>query len=172
MNWDGDGCGVEGSPGQLLQDERIMRVLTTENSRVSSFIAELLETDCVYYGVDKDDPGQILMVQAAGDGHVDEEGDPLPVIPFWSKSYFQDAKQWVQGEVVETSKDRFIFQVLPELDMRGILLGVNWNAEGCGDEIRPDDILRDERVAYPDFDDLTEAQKQYMALAMESCKQQ
>jgi len=172
LNWDGDGCGVEVLPEQLLQDERMARALLKENSRVSSFIDELLETDCVYYSVDKDDPGQILMVQAAGAVHVDEDGDPLPVIPFWSKSGFQDAQQWAQGEIVETCKDRFIFQVLPELEMRGILLGVNWNGEGCGDEIRPGDILRDERVAFPDFDDLTEAQKQYMALAMESCKLQ
>jgi len=116
-------------------------------SRAARFIPELLATGKVFYYLDRAHPGQLLIVSATDDQHLDQDGDGLSVIPCWTRTYLPYARKWDAGTIVELEVSAFISELLPRLDQDRVLLGLNWDGDGCGMEVFAQRILQDERVS-------------------------
>jgi hypothetical protein len=67
------------------------------------------------------------------------------IIPFWSDRAYarQCAKEdWSHYEATPIPLDLFLGRWLPGMDADRILVGTNWNAQLCGHEIEPAELLR------------------------------
>lgn len=106
--------------------------------RARKFIIEVLETNKVYYlrqgkGAE----------QSESNNYDDEEGNPLPIIPFWSKSYIPYARKWSEGaELHELSLEEFVKYWLKGMNGDGIIVGLNWDQSGIGYECYALDLLK------------------------------
>jgi hypothetical protein len=74
------------------------------------------------------------------------EGDdePCEVIPFWSdEAYARRAatRDWAEYVPVAISLDVFIDKWLKGMHKDGTLVGTNWDAHNCGEEIEPRELV-------------------------------
>lgn len=98
--------------------------------RAEKFIHEVLETDSVFY-LKNDQFAQ----DSESNHYQDEDGNPAPVIPFWSKKFIPYAKKWSPGlEVKEISLKSFVTEWLNGMNEDGIIVGLNWDQNGIGYE--------------------------------------
>ncbi len=105
--------------------------------RAKKFIDEILETNVVYCLVEEDG----VLMSTSHDFH-DDEGNPAPLVPFWSKSFIPYARKWGEGaEVDELSLETFVKGSLRNMNEDGIIVGVNWNQKGFGYECEAYSIL-------------------------------
>jgi hypothetical protein len=106
--------------------------------RARKFIYEVLETDVVYYLK----RGNYAEVTESNHYH-DEEENPSPIIPFWSKGFLPYARKWSPKlDVQEISLEEFIKYWLKGMNKDGVIVGLNWDQNGIGYECLPFTLLQ------------------------------
>ena len=107
--------------------------------RLHNFYEQLLSEDTSYY-VLKDQEDYYFVTDSLE--HEDNDGEPVPVMLFWSKDYIEDANNFIDdGELTPISLEDFFEQVLPSLLENQILLGLNWSEEGDCVELFAEEFL-------------------------------
>ncbi|MBY0273412.1 MAG: DUF2750 domain-containing protein [Alphaproteobacteria bacterium] len=105
--------------------------------RAKKFIAEILETQKVYYLKQ----GKYA-IESESNNYEDEEGNPLSIIPFWSKTYLPYARKWHEGSAIqELPIESFIKYWLKGMNKDGLIVGLNWDQNGIGYECKPLELL-------------------------------
>ncbi len=107
--------------------------------RLHNFYEQLLSENASYY-VLKDKEDYYFVTDSLE--HEDNDGEPLPVMLFWSKDYIEDANNFIDdAELTPISLEDFFEQVLPSLLENQILLGLNWSEEGECVELFAEEFL-------------------------------
>ena len=77
---------------------------------------------------------------------VSNANEEIPVLPFWSDAAYarRAAQRFEEPFDVDTiSLLDFLYRWLPGMTGDGVLAGVNWNADLCGDEVDPFELRRE-----------------------------
>lgn len=107
-------------------------------NRANKFVNEVIETNQVFHILH---PKGGLWLSESNE-HFDLEGNPLDIIPVWSKKYLAYARAYAKDlEIKDISLDEFCQRLLPAMIQDNILLGVNWDNQGFGQEIKADEML-------------------------------
>lgn len=105
--------------------------------RAKKFIQEILETNTVY---SLNEEGHAVVAESTS--YEDEEGNPLAVVPFWSKSFIPYARKWGEGAVIEEiSLEAFVKNWISAIHENHDLVGLNWDQHGIGYECEPQDLI-------------------------------
>lgn len=107
--------------------------------RANKFTREAFETKLVYYLKQ----GQSPEVSETTN-YEDKEGNALPIIPFWSKTYIPYARKWSDNsEIQQLSLEDFTEYWLTGMQEDEIMVGLNWDQNGIGHECTPLDLLEE-----------------------------
>lgn len=106
--------------------------------RAEKFITEALNTRIVYFLKMDDGSAETTISHEL----TDKDGNPAPVIPFWSKSYLPYARKWSQDcPMQELTLEDFVKFWLQGMAKDGVLVGLNWDQHGIGSECAPTELL-------------------------------
>ena len=78
-------------------------------------------------------------------GSSTEATEGRKIIPFWSdRAYARQCarNEWSHYQATPIPLDLFIERWLPGMNADRVLVGTNWNAQLCGHEIEPAELLR------------------------------
>lgn len=114
-----------------------MKLSIDGQKRAEKFIYETLETGMVYYLKSGENAET-----TESHHYADEEGNPAPVIPFWSKTFISYARKWADDlEIQEVSLESFVKNWISGMNEDGVIAGLNWDQHGIGYECEPMDLL-------------------------------
>ena len=114
-----------------------MKLQIDGQKRAEKFVYEVLETDTVYY-LQKGEYAETT----ESHNYENDEGNPAPVIPFWSKTFISYARKWADDlEIQEISLESFVKNWIRGMNEDGVIVGLNWDQNGIGYECDPIDLL-------------------------------
>lgn len=109
------------------------------DQRAIEFINEAIQHETVYLLVQDD-----MCIHTDSLEYVKENDEPMDVIPMWTKSYTEEAKNWSDGHgtLEEMPLSYFIENFLPEIEEEYCAIGLNWDKDGVGREMPPFSIVK------------------------------
>lgn len=107
--------------------------------RLHNFYEQLLQDGASYY-VLRDKEDYYFVTDSLQ--HEDNEGEPMPVMLFWSKDYIEDANIFIEdNELTPISLDDFFEELIPSLLENQVLLGINWSENSDCVELFAEEFL-------------------------------
>lgn len=113
-----------------------------EDEEYNRFIRSILKNQTVYalYS-DDDSPAECPSAEYDGD-----DGEPVPVVCAWHDRRAAEAclaEEWADYRLDIIPLNHFLHEWLIPMDQNEVLLGVDFDAELCGLEIEPVEVLAD-----------------------------
>lgn len=119
----------------------------TSNAMAERFVRRIAEGEAVYWLKAPDG-----CAQSESNHHTDDEGEPRPVLLFFSDAAYARAVQQAQYPAYDVAQMHlfdFLYRWLAGMTRDGLVAGVNWRADLCGPERDPFELCGAVEAALP-----------------------
>ena len=106
--------------------------------RTQTFFEELVQEGKLYFLTSEED-SLVAHESAVFSNHDDT---PLLVVPVWTSAHLEDARAHdEEAKVGELSIQDFFYGLLPQMVEDNVVIGLNWDESGSGEELEPEEII-------------------------------
>lgn len=109
-----------------------LKLKIDSKEREKRFYSDIFENGQIFYIVHPEGGAYIC----ESNDFFDDNDNAAPIIPVWSSTYLPYLKVYADElGIHEIGFEEFYYQMLPAMIKDQMLLGINWDRDGCGIEI-------------------------------------